>query len=195
MKRILAIALALLLCGAALAEADLAFAGGVSWGMTRDEVLAAKRVREYEMEPFGTAGAQVLDIDDDQRYQGAEYDLDYLLAGGSLVAAKCEFDAEDIAASTLAAALDAQYGARGAGDTGAFCDLMSALAGMDYALKASARAGDFFYDWTAADGTYAVLTNRLSDDGDDIDLFFFDAPSIGGGFSLSEPAPALNPEG
>ena len=192
MKRILAMVLALLLCGAALAEGFVVNTG-VVWGMTLDEVLATVKPADYEIEPFGALGAQKLEIDD-MRCTGGEYELKYLFFDGVLAAVGYEFDAEEFTPSAIGGALDARYGARGDGDTGLFCDLMSALTGGNYALTANLRAGDYFCDWADDEENYVVMTNRTSDDGDDIYVFIFDTLSILGGFSVAEPAPALNPD-
>ena len=155
-------------------------------------MLGVEKPAEYELESLGAA--QKLEIEN-VKINGVKCDLDYAFLDGALVAAHCEFDLEDIAPATISAALDEGFGARGEGDAGFLCDLMGAMTGMDFSLTAALRAGDYYYDWTDAGGAYAALTNRLSDDGDDIDLFCFDAPAILAGYSVSEPAPALNPDG
>ena len=192
MKRLITIALALLICGAALAEAGgPGLRAGIAWGMTQEAVLAAEQPADYEVESRA-GGAQVLEIED-MELDGVAYDLEYCFVSGVLTAMNCEFDAEDITPQALAERLDGQYGSRGAGDTGRFCALMGALVGGQYALTGELRDGDFFFDWSGPDGTYVALTNRLSEDGDDIAIFFFDAAALldAGEVALSEPAPAL----
>lgn len=194
MKKLMALLLALLLCGAALAEGGaFALREGVAWGMTQEEVLAVEKPADYELESRA-AGRQVLEIED-LRFSGAEYDLDYWFVNGALAAAEYEFDLEDIASETLAEALDGQYGPRGAGDNTRLIELLTALTGRDLNRTAELRAGDFYYDWTGADGTYVALTNLLSDDGDDISVACFDAATLlnAEDAALSEPAPALEP--
>ncbi|MBR1820272.1 MAG: hypothetical protein IJ769_01475 [Clostridia bacterium] len=195
MKRMIALLLALLLCGAALAEGEaFSLREGVAWGMTPDEVLAIEKPVKYEVESRA-AGAQVLEIED-LRLAGAEYDLDYWFVNGALVAMEYEFEAEDIAPNVISDALDANFGGREAGNSGRFAELMSTLTGRDFALTADLRAEDFFFDWTGEDGSYIALTNLLSDDRDDISVFHFDASTLldPAEAALSEPAPALDPD-
>lgn len=194
MKRWLAMILVLALLGcAALAEAQtFSIRNGVAWGMTQAEVLAAEGNPKHELEN-GQNGQVKLELEDLQT-PGGEADLDYLFAGDALVAIKYEFDAEETAPDAITGALDAKYGARGNGDEGRFSALMRALSGDGFALNTAPRQGDFLYDWAAED-VYIVMTNRLSDDGDDIDLFYFDEQAIlaAADSSVSESAPALNP--
>ena len=188
---VLALALALMLSGSALAEAFV-LENGVAWGMTQGDVLAIEGAGDVEYETVGIA--EELDVDD-TAFRGAEADADYLFRDDALAAVVYELDAEDVTPQALAEALDGEYGARGAGNEGHFCDLMSALTGRTYAMSAILRTWDFYYDWTGPGGTYVALTNRFSNDEDDFYVCFFDEAGLlaGSDAFLSEPAPALEP--
>ena len=190
MKRMLVLLLALLLCGVALAEGEgFALENGVAWGMGQGDVLALEGSSDVDYETMGLAN--VLDVDD-AAYRGFEADAKYLFRNGALAAVLYELDAGDVNADALAAALDGEYGGRGACDASRLGDLMSALTGQSRALNAE-RAGDFYFDWTGPADTCVALTNRFSDDGDDLYVCFFDQAAIAAlaEAGLGEPAPAL----
>ena len=191
MRRILAIVLALLLCGAAMAEGTgFAFRNGITWGMTEDEVLAAEGGAEHqrnEMEP----GLSLIVIEDDMT-TGAKGDVNYVFMNGALVMDGYYYHTGDISADELSAALSEKYGEPAPADIPRFLAVMTALHGE---TPPDLPEGALFWNWTLEDGTYIVLTTSWDTDMDELSLGYIDEAAILAGQSVSEPAPAMNPDG
>ena len=110
MKRMAAMMLAFLIMGCMGGEASgFSFRKGVTWGMSRGEVLTAEGQPRYESEREN--GLDVIEIDRAEQW-GADCALKYLFYRDNLVMGRMEYDTRSDAVSVekLIATLTERYG-------------------------------------------------------------------------------------
>jgi hypothetical protein len=110
MKRMAAMMLALLIMGCMGGEASgFSFRKGVTWGMSRGEVLTAEGQPRYESEREN--GLDVIEIDRAEQW-GADCALEYLFYRDNLVMGRLEYDtrSDSVSVEKLIATLTERYG-------------------------------------------------------------------------------------
>lgn len=188
MKKLLAIVMALLLAGGALAEGAFSLENGVTWGMTEGDVLAIEGTADTE---FGTySGFETLEVED-VAFRGHEADVSYLFVNDALLMAAYELDIEDVDPMALVRQLDGEYGDHVYDKGAAYYNFISRLTGTLYTIQP--QVSGIGVNWTLPDGTLATLLTGLKKDDDDITVIYIDAgaASWNEDVALSEPAPAL----
>jgi len=111
MKRMAALTLALLIMVCAGGKAaGFSFRNGVTWGMSRGEVLTAEGQPRYESEREN--GLDVIEIDRAEQW-GADCALEYLFYRDNLVMGRLEYDtrSDSVSVEKLIATLTERYGA------------------------------------------------------------------------------------
>ena len=155
MKRVFAIlstVLILLTCAACAKDSVFTFRNGLRWGMTPDEVLAAKNRTHYTDTEQISRSALACELDD-LTVSKFTADLSYLLVGGKLAGVHVNphlFISKDTeAAEYLKQALIAVYGE------------VDATLPASSAITALMNINDWqlMYGWHPADGTYVGVFN------------------------------------
>ncbi|MBR7188687.1 MAG: hypothetical protein IKD53_09040 [Clostridia bacterium] len=168
MKRVLTALLALALTALpALAESEsFAVRGGITWGMTVQEVLDAEDGSRAEAER--EAGFDVLELDDVELY-GFVGDLEYFFSADALAACVCEYEAKSSGADfpSLEQALTDDYGAPLESDVERWNLLEDILDG-----EMESRRADRFSSWQLEDGTLVALVEDQEDS--ELRLGFYD---------------------
>ena len=195
MKRILAIALALLVIGcAALAEDVQSFAleNGVAWGMSPSEVLAIEGDTDADYQSIGKGTLLAVD---DTAFRGREADAGYVFVNDALAMALFALDAEDADPGALIAEMDAEYGEHRDDRGSAYFNATSHLTGILYTIMPEIRGVGAL--WVLPDGTQAMVLTDVGYgyEADDVLVAFIDHARLYASkdASLGEPAPALEP--
>ena len=190
MKKLIAIMLALLFCGAALAEG--AFPEGIAWGMSPDEVVALEGEDACErfpvedgMEIVTRAGVSV------EPFGGVEANLNCVFRADQLALCGYGFDSSDLDVDGALAALTGLYGEPTDSDFANMMELRSLLMGVpDESVDEGLEEGAFYAGWTLEDGIYLILTDNYGS----VEVAWFEtnlSHALAGG-GLGEPAPALD---
>lgn len=159
MKKFLIFALLLaLLTVSALAEGEaFNLRNGVTWGMSRAQVLEAEG--DPAADSDREAGFDTLEIEDIDVY-GARGELEYWFLEDRLVAAVYDFDFARAEATPAAAeeALRQKYGEPAGTDAARWKALEDILDG-----ESEPRPTDAFLSWELPDGTYIALAVEADD--------------------------------
>ena len=195
MKRIIAIALALLLLGcAALGEDAQPFAleNGIAWGMSPSEVMA---IEGDDIAGYQSIGKGMLLAVDDTAFRGREAGAGYVFVNDALAMALYALDAEDANPEALIAEMDAAYGEHRDDRGSAYFNATSHLTGILYTVMPEIKGVGAL--WVLPDGTEAMVLTDVGYgyEADDVLVAFIDHAGLYArtDASLGEPAPALEP--
>ena len=189
MKKTLAIILIMLLACTGLAEGTgFVFLGGITWGMSLNEVLAAAGNPEHDTYDAGAMSG--LEIDD-ATYAGAECDIMFNFLDDRLIMCGYEYDAEDIRIDALAEAISAEYGPESEMDVANVVEIYNLMFGEGRMNEEFLTARETRY-WALEDGTVILI---IAYSADTLDVAFMDGTGLRASQNLDEPAPELVPEG
>lgn len=198
MKRLLVFVLALMLAGAALGEgAAFPFDESISWGMASFEVQAALGDSADAQWQSMEAGMELISVDD-ASFEGVEADALFMFKNGMLVMVGYVLEREDAAPEDVKAALDARFGDHADGGAEAYMKAMQQLTGIMYYMPPNLE--ETFVNWALPDGCHVLLGESMDlNGGTDVEEFAiicYDDATIenASSASLSEPAPAFDPE-
>jgi len=137
---------------------------GMTFGMTLEQVIAAETAGRYELDNERTLGPVTftkLEYED-VRENGVPCDVNYLFVNDLLVAAKINYDTDDIGFDQLKADLTRLYGESAGLDT-------AALGNGIYAVDDDGRSESKVEAWTSGD-----VMIVLEKDDDDLDVTYVD---------------------
>ena len=166
MKRWLVLALTMLFMATALAESPIhAFRGGIRWGMSREEVLAAEGDPQYEVDREKGMDAVILA---NATFQDAPCTVIYLFLDDQLAMARFEYDmaADGVSFDGLAERLTEAYGEPTLLDTALLENL----------LLDDESIPERFYGWALEEDTLICLTENRSEES--VQIMFSDLRDV-----------------
>ena len=157
MKRALAIVLALLLCGAALAEeTGFVIRNGITWGMSEEEAMQTEnnpRISEEEQQDEIRKKVRLSDV----YVAGAMGDLELYFINDALITCEYLFSPNIFTVDYLAKALSSRYGEECEPDNGMILEAVTMLVGEEIPEDQLWPSGVDHHHWQLEDGTAIAL--------------------------------------